>query len=625
MTANEPAIAQQLPEHWPKVKPVWWKRRSFWVWLVVALVVVTAIWMVVRTIQVGSHLKKARAEASALADELRAGSPSNPLRLATLQTQAAAAHQAAHDPIWSVYQEVPVLGRSFRTVRGLADALQTLSQDALPQTVSTADRLNTVRQSSLHDGLPITKLEGAGPQLDVAALNLDTQVSKVHALPHTFLVPGLGGVYAAATKQLDGLQGSVHAAADAAAIAPGVLGGHGERRYFVAFVNPAESRAGAGAGLFGAYAIVSANNGKLHVETVGSDSDLPNLPTPPPGVPAEYHERYGDLGGDVSWTASNLSPHYPYDAQTWAAMYKQVSGVQVDGVAALDPAALSVLLKGQPPLVLPGLGTITSANVVSFIESGEYANTVDPAVRKTVLKVIAKAVANRITEGTVPLSDLVKEMATATNDGHVRAMSLHPAEQARIANYPIAGIMPVKSGPLAAAFVTNSSSGKLEYYLKMNLGYKVMACVKAGRSVQITVSLRNGAPTSGLPDYVTARLDQPAFPVVPGQVRETVQVVLTPGASLTAATLDGADVANGEQNAEGEVLSSGDTERGHPIVELPVELKPGQTRVMTVTVTEPSGKGLTVIKQPLPRGEGVVATTAGGAGGCGVGSITTRY
>jgi hypothetical protein len=62
------------------------------------------------------------------------------------------------------------------------------------------------------------------------------------------------------------------------------------------------------------------------------------------GLPADYIDRYRDWEPTGLWSQSNLSPHFPYAAQIWAAMWRAATGEQVDGVVALDPFALGYLL-----------------------------------------------------------------------------------------------------------------------------------------------------------------------------------------------------------------------------------------------------------------------------------------
>ena len=92
-----------------------------------------------------------------------------------------------------------------------------------------------------------------------------------------------------------------------------MLGADGPRSYLLAFQNPAESR-GTG-GLVGGYGVLTADHGKLSVETLGTDSDLTGLKT----VPSELGPDYAALWGQdpALWVNSNESPHFPYGAQIW--------------------------------------------------------------------------------------------------------------------------------------------------------------------------------------------------------------------------------------------------------------------------------------------------------------------
>lgn len=396
----------------------------------------------------------------------------------------------------------------------------------------------------------------------------------------------------------------VRPVADAAAIAPDALGLYRPRHYFVAFVNPVEARAGGGAGLLGAYAVVSARGGRVRVDVVGSNDELPNLDVSPPGLPQEFVDRYGDLGADTIWAATNLSPHFPYDGAAWAGMYAQVSGLPMDGVAALDPPALAVLLKGQQPLEQDGLGRVDAENVVSFLEKDQYRLPLSANQRKGVLKAVAKAAADRILDQRRSLTALLPDLYRMTVDGHLRVMSTHPEVQARLERYPVAGVLPLTPPPFAAAYVTNGSSGKLEAYLGSHLDYRVRSCAGSTHRVTVTVTLSNHAPLSGLPAYVTTRADHPNFPTVPGQVREMLSVYLTQGARVAAADVDGRPlpVRGGQDYSVADNRSLGlAQERGYPVIDAELELRPAQQRVLTLDVDEPRSDDAPLLqRQPLP-------------------------
>lgn len=586
-------------------RPPFWRSSAFGLLAPSALLLVVALgWLGWRVQSVGRHLQSVRREAAQLQTQLINGGRGDPALLARLQTEANAARAASHDTVWSALARLPLLGRSLRTVRGLADVTHDLSSVALPDLVQGADHVNDVRRASLRDGLPLGQLEAVSPGMQRAAAGVDAAQQQVRDLPGSWLLPPVGSARKAALHQLGALRSAVHPVADAAATAPDALGLHRPQHYFVAFVNPAEARAGGGAGLFGAYAVVSAQGGRVRVDVVGRNDELPNLGASPPGLPQEFVDRYGDLGADTVWGATNLSPHFPYDGAAWAGMYEQVSGLRIDGVAALDPPALAVLLKGQQPLELPGLGRVDADDVVSFLEKDQYRLPLSADQRKGVLKAVAKAAADRILDQRRSLTALLPDLYRMTVDGHLRVMSTHPEAQARLERYPVAGVLPLTPRPFAAAYVTNGSSGKLEAYLGSHLDYRVRSCGRSTRRVTVTVTLTNGAPSSGLPAYVTTRADHPNFPTVPGQVREMLSVYLTQGARVAAADVDGRPlpVRSGRDYsvADNRLLGLAQ-ERGHPVVDAELELRPAQQRVLTLDVDEPRSDDAPLLqRQPLP-------------------------
>jgi hypothetical protein len=142
---------------------------------------------------------------------------------------------------------------------------------------------------------------------------------------------------------------------------------------------------------------------------------------------------------------------------------------------------------------------------------------------------------------------------------------------------------------MAALVLNNGGGDKLDYYVDRSMSYQVTRCADSTRTVRATIQLRNGAPASGLPDYVTVRSDGRQTP--PGQSRTFVNYYGTAGAKLTAASLDGQPV---------HVLTG--QERSHPFVQADVEIRPGQTRTLVLELSEPrSAEAVTVPVQPLAR------------------------
>jgi hypothetical protein len=150
----------------------------------------------------------------------------------------------------------------------------------------------------------------------------------------------------------------------------------------------------------------------------------------------------------------------------------------------------------------------------------------------------------------------------------------------------VSGVIPDDAAPFAGLAIINGGGNKLDYYLRQGLAYQVTGCGADGsRQTRITVTLRNEAPSSGLPLYVDARSDLPLRP--DGTARDAngdtffyAQVYATKGAVLVAAKRDGRPfgVTQGE-------------ERGRPVFSIPVELAAGDATTFVLDLQEPATSG----------------------------------
>ena len=135
--------------------------------------------------------------------------------------------------------------------------------------------------------------------------------------------------------------------------------------------------------------------------------------------------------------------------------------------------------------------------------------------------------------------------------------------------------------------LNNIAAGKLDYYLSRSVRFQRIGCGPT-RDVQVTVTLRNNAPSTALPSYVVGRLDQPDGPTQPGDNRTLMDYYATAGAQLLGVTIDG-------QQGTAAVLQ----ERGHPVYRIDLELPRGVSREVTLHLREPAGSGpLQVWRQP---------------------------
>ena len=139
---------------------------------------------------------------------------------------------------------------------------------------------------------------------------------------------------------------------------PTLAGDDGAKRYLISFQNSAEAR-GTG-GILGAYALIELDKGNLKILQTGSNAALYgiSLKEIPVAVPAEFLRLYGKNPAILQ--NSNLSPHFPYGAQIWMGLWKKKYGEQLDGVIAVDPTALSYILRSTGEIRLQSGEKITA-------------------------------------------------------------------------------------------------------------------------------------------------------------------------------------------------------------------------------------------------------------------------
>jgi hypothetical protein len=550
------------------------------------LILLGGLWIVVTGFMARTELLAVQADVNRLASEITAGDLT--AAQATAADMAGPAQQAYHDttgPAWALAAALPVGGDPVRTIRAITASGEALGRDALPALI--AARLNLAALRDADGSIDIAAISAAAPSLAAADRSLGMAARTVAAQPaHTWL-----GVVDQARSEilapLAGLAHTVRSADIAARVAPAMLGSAAPKRYFIGFQNDAEAR-GTG-GLPGAFGILEASHGKLTFIRFEKDSVLGTTPT---GLSfgAGYAGLYGSAESTALYLNSNLSPHFPYAAQVWAAMWEKHSGEHIDGAIAVDPTALSYLLGATGAVTLADQSQIDAGNVVALTQSVMYARYSDASERSTYLLDVARSIGDQVVRAHGSSTRLLDALARAAGERRLLIWSADPAIEALLDQTTAAGSIPVTAAPYVGLSIVNDGGNKLDYYLDRSLRWRRTGC-GAYREVTVTIALANGAPASGLPAVVTERSDNPGYPVRPGDNRLEVGYFATAGAVMNSVTVDG----------EPATASSG-TERGHPVFTVDLELPRGSTRTVVFRLTEPAGSGTPVVlRQPLVR------------------------
>ncbi|MEV0144579.1 DUF4012 domain-containing protein [Nonomuraea sp. NPDC050733] len=509
--------------------------------------------------------------------------------LADARRHAAEARRLTAGPDWSLLTRSPLVGDGATAVRGLADTAAELT-DVLATVHRSGERLVRPGGFSMRDASRLLgELAAAGPGLDSAATRIAEARQRLTATPADTGLAELDTARATVLRETDRLHGYLHAAAGAAALLPPMLGHDGPRHYFLAFQTNAEAR-GTG-GLVGAFGILHAGHGKIGIDRLSSNTGLAESPVPVADHGRAYRARYGREALSML-SISNLSPHFPYAAATWAGLWERQTGQRLDGAIATDPVGLSRLLELIGPVKLPDGTVVTARNVVDLTEREAYARFDDPRRRKRFLIRIAGAVSEAMFQARPDALRAVSVLTRMVEERRIQIWSRHDAEERRLADTPLGGVLPRDAGPFAGLVVNNSAGNKLDYYLNRSLEYRLGRCSPSGwRASRVRVRLGNDVPRRGLPEYVTARLDAPEQRHTEGSTLLWVSLYAGVGARAEEVRVDGERI---EPIRE--------VERSHPVYSTVLEFAPGQARTVDFLLMEPASAAAPEVPvQPLVR------------------------
>ena len=493
-------------------------------------------------------------------------------------------------PAWWAAAHVPYLGDPLKVMRSSTSAGKEVGVNGVVTLLDVATKLDPSQLRARGDTLRLAPLMDTAPTLAKQAALLDDATKKVDNLPDKTWFGPVNRARASLSVQLHSIVGYVDAAANATQVLPTMLGNDRPMRYFIGLQNESEMR-GTG-GLPGAFAIVVANKGKLTFTHFLSDANLL-----PPGkghyLPTGlsfgegFDSAYGNNQATRSILNSNMSPHFPYAARIWGAMWQKVSGEKVDGAIAVDPTTLSYFLNVTGPVRLPSGVIVSADNIVSLTEKDEYSMFTDNFARKDFLVSILQASSKKLTSGAGGAGALAKTITAASKENRLQVWSASPSIEKVIETTTYSGAIPKTSRPFGGLILNNSAAGKLDYYLTREMDYSRIGCGDS-RDVNVTIRLTNNAPAFGLPPYVVNRIDPHKYPTKPGDNRTLIDYYASNGSQLLSATFN-----------DKPTTIAVESDLGKKIFRFDMELPRGQTQVLTLHLREPAGSGSPLIwKQP---------------------------
>ena len=362
------------------------------------------------------------------------------------------------------------------------------------------------------------------------------------------------------------------------------------KKYLISFQNSAEAR-GTG-GILGAYALIELDKGNLKILRTGSNASLYgiSLKEIPVAVPSEFLNLYGKNPAILQ--NSNLSPHFPYGAQIWLGLWKTKYGQQLDGVIAVDPTALSYILRSTGEIRLKSSEKITSENVVEETLKNAYERyEKDNDARKQYLVEIMNATAAKLTTGEYSKVKMAKALRDGIKANRILIYSTNQSAQKQLETVRLGGHLGLAANNEYRTVIQNIDASKLDYYLDRSVTIESKSCQNV-KQTQVRIRVTNTLETGvGLSAYVLTRADKgkPAS-LITGAHRFKVFIYGPTDAKLIS-------VSRENRTAD---LGGSSVERKRPVYVADVDLAPGAREELLANFSGGVGN-ITFIDQPLVR------------------------
>jgi Protein of unknown function (DUF4012) len=418
---------------------------------------------------------------------------------------------------WAVAgRAVPVLGLHARAMVDITSAGASLTDIAASAT-SDAPLDELQFRDGVIDLAQVAQFVEPLDRADTALREADETVAEVDS---PWLVAPLADRVQDFADEVDEARPQAELARRGVEVAPGLFGGEGVRRYFIAFTTPAEQR-GLG-GFMGNFGILTARDGDLELTRSDEISALERLTranhvevTAPP----DYVERYGSFDPGLSPGDITLSPDMPSVSTVIAQFYRDAGLGEIDGVILVDPYALQALLNFTGPIEVEGSEVpLTSENAADILLREQYITFDDRASRKDFLEEASRKTFEALTSGDIPGPRRVTEvLGPMVDQGRLLIHSFDEDEQAFFAQAGLDGVFPSpEGGDLLGVTTQNSSHNKGDTFLQRQVRYDATIDPQDGTIDAIaTVTLVNSAPPGGLPDVFIGNNGTAEFPDLP--------------------------------------------------------------------------------------------------------------
>jgi hypothetical protein len=474
--------------------------------------------------------------------------------LPKLQSETSAARAITNGTLWKVASVVPVYGDDITTVRGMAVAVDSLANDALPKLSTT---VQTMLSSSLAGGggkINLQPIIDAQSGFKSANSSLQSDLKSLKALPD----PHLSQVkepYDLAVEQFTTVSEKIDQVNNLIQMMPRFLGADGARNYLIVAQTTSEARSSGG--LIGSMGTFSADNGVISVGDFHPNGEFLSLggfdSTAEENTVFKKHlNLIYDLRGqtafpDFSRTASNAN----------AIWQRSKYASATDGVMMIDPVFVQEMIKLGGNVTLPNGQQLTGENTAEFLLNGIY-KTVPVAQQDAYFEYAASSAMNNVFSNITvdKVLSITQSFSSLADQRHLYLFSFHDDDAKSFQGSGFAkGTPDSETNPETGIYLNQNNASKLDWYVHRNTVIRRQSCNADGSQdyrveATITNTISQADLTSGN-DYLLGGLDgigKPGTPV------ESILFYPPKGGSISNFSVTGDADKPGETSLDGKKL-----------------------------------------------------------------------
>jgi hypothetical protein len=264
----------------------------------------------------------------------------------------------------------------------------------------------------------------------------------------------------------------------------------GSQQYLLTTLNYAELHGGGGAPLGMATLLVK--DGGVQVLSRGATGDAamgaPQAFTPLPSDPWLARAR------NQAFSNANLSPDFATDGEELLRLYERRFNAHPAGVIAVDPTALAAVLRLTGPVSAPGIGSVSSADLVQKLLVDAYLkdphNEAAQQQRHRTNDALMDAMFVRLLQSPPSSGDL-QGLLDVARQGHVRVYSRNAAVQGLLRSAGLAGELAPFRGDALGVWTFNNNASKVDVWQRRAVDQQVTLQPDGSATVVRTITITN--------------------------------------------------------------------------------------------------------------------------------------